>query len=62
MELIIKEFCCIHLITYYHKDSCLKYTYPQYKCTDDDTIIIKKIYDDISSLYIKVDIKVDISL
>ena len=55
-RLITKEML-VHLLTYYHKDSCLRdytYTYPQYfvnKCTDDYTMRnYKKIYDDISSL------------
>lgn len=55
-RLITKEML-LYLLTYYHKDSCLRdytYTYPQYfvnKCTDDDTMKNnKKIYDDISSL------------
>ena len=55
-SLITKEIL-VHLLTYYHKDSCLRdytYTYPQYfvnKCKDDYTKKnYKKIYDDISSL------------
>ena len=55
-RLITKEIL-IHLLTYYHKDSCLRdytYTYPQYfvnKCTNEYTMNNhKKIYDDISSL------------
>lgn len=55
-RLITKEML-VHLLTYYHKDNCLRdytYTYPQYfvnRCTDARTIVNnKKIYDDISSL------------
>lgn len=55
-KLITKEML-LHLLTYYHKDSCLRdytYTYPQYfvnKCTDHSTLMnYKKIYDDITSL------------
>jgi hypothetical protein len=55
-KLITKEML-LYLLTYYHKDNCLRdytYTYPQYfvnKCTDDSTLRNnKKIYDDITSL------------
>lgn len=55
-RLVTKEML-VHLLTYYHKDSCLSdytYTYPQYfvnKCTNNSTMINnRKIYDDISSL------------
>lgn len=60
-RLITKEML-LYLLTYYHKDSCLRdytYTYPQYfvnKCTDDYTMKNhKKIYDDISSLNLMYD-------
>ena len=50
-KLITKEML-LYLLTYYHKDNCLRdytYTYPQYfvnKCTDDSTLRNnKKIYE-----------------
>lgn len=60
IDRLLTKHMLVHLLTYYHKNSCLRdytYTYPQYfvnKCTNDYTMKNhKKIYDDISSLNLK---------